>query len=478
MDAGDLADRIAALHEEAAALGRELATHGQALTQDEAYALAGALQGVVNAAEAAQGAVGAWGARFELTLTGTQRVHPLGYVEPMAPSEMALATGVTEGLAGRKVRLGAGTVHRFPVLHDLVLAGKVAASSVHKVLDACSGLDHAACERVDARLSARLPGMDPARVSAQARTVATRVAADQVAARDADTRRGRLVEVSPGEDGMTEWFAALPTATSAAMWAAVESLATDYRALDTDLSVRESRADALSDLVLRNVTVAASVTLGVPVLTGDTGPEARQGERFRIERDDEETVVDAVTGQVTTLGELTPASREEMSWVEMGPEPDGDLTTTMAALSGGTAVSGTPLPGLGWVDPATMAALLGTLPLHVARAVLEADTGTLVSHTSTAYRPPAATRELVTVRDGTCRMWGCTRPADRCDLDHTLPWPEGGTDPGNLAALCRRHHRMKHQGRWRYRLDDTGSVTWHGPDGATRTTEPAHRADR
>ncbi|MGG5261153.1 hypothetical protein ACQZ2A_20895, partial [Phycicoccus avicenniae] len=85
----------------------------------------------------------------------------------------------------------------------------------------------------------------------EARRVATRVAADQVAAHVALTKQGRRVEVCPGADGLSDWFASLPTATSAAMWSAVESLAGEYRQVDDSLSVPESRADALTDLVLR-----------------------------------------------------------------------------------------------------------------------------------------------------------------------------------------------------------------------------------
>ncbi len=220
--------------------------------------------------------------------------------------------------------------------------------------------------------------------------------------------------------------------------------------------VPEARADAFGDLLLRNVHVTAKVTLGVPVVTGAPGPEpAANGEttRVRYDRGDDDTVVDHDTGELVRLGDLTPASREELSWVEMSPETAGDLATVVHPVSDGCAVSGTRLAGLGWVEPHTVAGLLKTLPLDVARAVLDAHTGTLASHTANAYRPPAAMRELVTTRDGTCRMWGCTRPADHTDLDHTRPWPDGPTTPANLAGLCRRHHRMKQTGRWRYTID-------------------------
>ncbi|MGL5929779.1 MAG: HNH endonuclease signature motif containing protein, partial [Dermatophilaceae bacterium] len=81
----------------------------------------------------------------------------------------------------------------------------------------------------------------------------------------------------------------------------------------------------------------------------------------------------------------------------------------------------------------------------------------------------------VQTRDGTCRMWGCNRRASRADLDHTRPWPDGPTSPRGLATLCRRHHRMKQLGRWRYTLHDDGDITWTGSTGRMRRTHPAHR---
>ena len=197
--------------------------------------------------------------------------------------------------------------------------------------------------------------------------------------------------------------------------------------------------------------------------------------RFRYDWDDDDTIVDHDTGEVVRFGDLSPESREELSWIEMGPEPDGDIATVVSPVTTGYAVSGTHLPGLGWVEAATVAGLLKALPLDVARAVLDADTGTLTSHTTNAYRPPAAMREFVTTRDGTCRMWGCTRRADHVDLDHTRPWPDGPTTPANLAGLCRRHHRLKQTGRWRYTLDPDGTITWTSTTGKTRTTEPQYR---
>ena len=102
------------------------------------------------------------------------------------------------------------------------------------------------------------------------------------------------MEVSPADDGLTNWYALLPTATSAAAWSAVEALAHDYRAADSSLTVPESRADAFGDLLLRNVRVSASVTLGVPVVTGVAEPESTATERVPVDRYDDDTVVEAL----------------------------------------------------------------------------------------------------------------------------------------------------------------------------------------
>ncbi|MGL5860509.1 MAG: hypothetical protein ACRCY9_04555, partial [Phycicoccus sp.] len=107
-------------------------------------------------------------------------------------------------------------------------------------------------------------------------------------------------------------------------YAAVDRVAGDYRAADPALTVSESRADAFTDLLLRNVTVTAQVTLGVPVLTVEqtappvdprcTGEDAPTSSRVRVDWAEEDAVhVDHATGEVVTFGQLDPAGREAAS---------------------------------------------------------------------------------------------------------------------------------------------------------------------
>lgn len=89
------------------------------------------------------------------------------------------------------------------------------------------------------------------------------------------------------------------------------------------------------------------------------------------------------------------------------------------------------------------------------------------------YRPSAALDEFVRIRDLTCRFPGCDRPAVLADIDHTNPWPAGGTHPGNLKCYCRTHHLVKtFWPDWWDEQRPDGTVRLTTPTGHTYTTKP------
>ena len=92
------------------------------------------------------------------------------------------------------------------------------------------------------------------------------------------------------------------------------------------------------------------------------------------------------------------------------------------------------------------------------------------------YRPWAVTREFVAWRDLTCRWPGCDRPVDKCDVDHTVPYPAGLTHPSDLKHYCRVHHLIKtfHSGWTEQQMPD-GTIILTAPTGHTYATE-AHGA--
>ena len=107
------------------------------------------------------------------------------------------------------------------------------------------------------------------------------------------------------------------------------------------------------------------------------------------------------------------------------------------------------------------------------RFLLTATDGSLVHASSRTYTPSAAIKRLTELKHTTCAFPHCQMPADRCDIDHNLPYDKGGpTTTANLAPLCRKHHLAKTKRDWNlHRTDDT--ITWtSNHTGHSYTTTP------
>jgi hypothetical protein len=90
---------------------------------------------------------------------------------------------------------------------------------------------------------------------------------------------------------------------------------------------------------------------------------------------------------------------------------------------------------------------------------------------SSGYVWPTALRHLIEIRQRTCAAPGCRRPAVRCDIDHTVPFDQGGrTCECNGGPLCRRHHRCKQTPGWRLTQSQPGLMTWRLPSGRVYET--------
>jgi hypothetical protein len=82
---------------------------------------------------------------------------------------------------------------------------------------------------------------------------------------------------------------------------------------------------------------------------------------------------------------------------------------------------------------------------------------------------PVAIRRALSARDARCQFPGCT--ARRCDAHHITHWADGGaTSLDNLLLLCRRHHRLVHEGGYEVAREPRG-VMFIGADG--RRLEPS-----
>lgn len=341
--------------------------------------------------------------------------------------------------------------------------------------------------------SVRIVEMEPREIAKACRRLIQRLEPDVMKNRATKNRTTRLgVRTEPGPLGTTNLSAVLPTEVGAALKSAIDEAGRLRLEDDPDLPVGTARALGLTDLVLRGVEVRAEVRLGIPVVAS-----AASRLTFAPVRGDECTgrCRDAPE-ELVTLGEgVTSEGRHDETFrivtgegadaVEVLAEEWLPGVTSQALRPGGGGgaadwVSGTTIPGVGFVPPDVVAALTSHLDTRVSRALLDARTGTLLETSSPRYTIPDAQREFVTARDGTCRMWGCTRPVHttrlgwKADIDHATPWPEGATSPANLSALCRHHHRVKHSPRWRHVLHEDGTTEWLTPGGVPAFTFPAH----
>ncbi|KRB77070.1 hypothetical protein ASE01_09945 [Nocardioides sp. Root190] len=89
-----------------------------------------------------------------------------------------------------------------------------------------------------------------------------------------------------------------------------------------------------------------------------------------------------------------------------------------------------------------------------------------------AYEIPNAMRQAVHLIHGGDIFPYAANTTRRVDLDHNLPYSEGGkTEPGSLGPMTRTHHRIKthHQEdgqRWECRQPFPGIIVWRDPHGA------------
>ena len=66
-------------------------------------------------------------------------------------------------------------------------------------------------------------------------------------------------------------------------------------------------------------------------------------------------------------------------------------------------------------------------------------------------------RRALVVRDRGCAFPACDRSPRWTDGHHIRGWTAGGgTDLTNMVLLCRRHHRLIHEGDWIVRMASDG----------------------
>ncbi len=322
----------------------------------------------------------------------------------------------------------------------------------------------------------------PGRLRAIARRELERHLEQPLAARHRSARDRRGVFQKELDDGMSRLELIAPTVLVAATHDRLTQMAkATLRAADASGEGKDPRtfdqlrADLMCDLLLTGDpagatidAIRADVTIVMPadVLVGvDDGDT----DRDRTAGDTDGTADDAVSDAAVSDAAQRPSVGGEVSSRARSADVGRDQRTRRRTAAVARLSTGAP------VDPETARRLA-----ERATAWTRLFTDPLTGHVTAVdtYVPSKRLKQLLRARDQHCRWPGCGQRAHRSDLDHTIPWTDGGTtDTGNLAHLCRRHHTLKGAQlsgarRWKVHQRSPGVLAFTSPMGETYVDEP------
>jgi hypothetical protein len=304
----------------------------------------------------------------------------------LIPLTMGQAMGLSEGQVMGRVAMARRVRDHTPQVWLAFNDGRIDASRIREISQTIERLQREeSIIRLDQRVVAYAETHTVAELRTWLRRFVVRVEGDLAAERAEADRANRQVEIVHRDEGMSLMVASLPSFVLAAIDKRLEKEAIALGA-DDPRTKAQRRADLL----------AAWLT------TNESGEAAA----------------------------------------------NADIAVTVPAdvLAGATEGFGISADGQ-WVMPAAWIAELaaaGDPFWH--RMVLDPVTEDVLTHEYDGRYAPKVLAKALAFRDGVCEAPGCLVPADRCDLDHREPWPEGPTSGVNLGPKCRRHHNLKGHG--------------------------------
>ena len=160
--------------------------------------------------------------------------------------------------------------------------------------------------------------------------------------------------------------------------------------------------------------------------------------------------------------------------------PLAPRTGSASAETGGARVSAeTPVNGAGshsaWLGTSSVPVSAETarrIACEAGRVRMTHRGGEILSVGRKTRTIPPPIRRALDFRDRGCRFPGCT--SQHCDAHHVHHWADGGeTKLSNLVLLCRRHHRLLHEGGCSVRLDAHGAAQFFDSRGRPLEQSPA-----
>jgi hypothetical protein len=399
----------------------------------------------------------------------TAAERELWWIDPEAAvsCELAAAVNVSQGMALHQTHRGVALRDRLPRVAALFEAGLVSDLLVRTIVSRTYLIDdEAAMANVDAALAQRITRWGALSAKKTEESIDNLIDNfDPGAVRRAqEAASGETVQFGSPADpaGITTVWARLNSPDAALMEQSVEALSRSVCDADPR-NADQRRAHALTAAVLHT---GFGCACGQEDCPGAPAADAPVKNAVVLVVADEKTV-EAATNN--------PAEQAQ------NPAPASDTDTDTASTVGdSTTASSVAMPVQCKAPPAYVFGA-GILPTSLLGAIVARARIREVHHPGDSrpeprYVPSKALCEFVRCRDLTCRFPNCDKPAQVCDIDHTVPYPVGPTHPSNLKCLCRFHHLVKTFWTgvlgFRERQLPDGTIVWTYPTGHTYATYP------
>jgi hypothetical protein len=403
----------------------------------------------------------------------------------MVAAEVAAAQNVSLGVAANQLIIADDLRHRLPRVAEVFATGVISYRIVAAVAARTRLMtDPEVMAKVDTEIAAQVVGWGSLSVAKTETAIDYWVDRyDPAAVRHTERRaRGRHVTVTDPGDG--SGLVALEALLYAADGDAIDKRLDAMSATVCDADPRnrdQRRSDALAAIMngqpqlacrcgapdceaaeRRAANVVVHIVANEDALT-DTTPIRLDGPP----RDDAANASDAPDASESSDASVTHADPDPS---ESPDAPSADAKSDTPPPSAPRRRGGPALIIGGALLPAPLVAATLAQTAMIERIVHPGD-----APPEPRYRPSKELAAFIRCRDLTCRCPGCDVPADRCDLDHTIPYPYGPTQASNIKALCRTGHLLKTFCGWHDEQLPDGTVIWTTPDGHTYTTHPGSR---
>ncbi|SIR64871.1 HNH endonuclease signature motif containing protein [Microbacterium sp. RURRCA19A] len=380
-------------------------------------------------------------------------------------SEIAAAAHLSDRSVQAQIGRAVELVDDYPATLAAWEAGALSRAHVWAIVDAGHPVPVERRGEFDVLAVATAEGRSPGRLKIRLAALAERMQPTTITERHRAARTTRTVRVVPGENGMSDLIATLPTVLAVGIY---DRLTQQSRSvIDARLALSPAPGAAAVEPGVQPASRPEAVDGGVPRAAGTPPVEA------------DIRTVDQVRADLFADLLLTAAPGADPTRLDDGPGTLGAIRARVQVVvpaltmlqPGGENLDPAELVGHGPVDAETARAIAEATSVPWDRVITHPITGAVL-HVDTYQRTAAIDRHL-RARDRHCRWPGCTAPAVRCEVDHTHDAARGGsTEVSNLSHLCQRHHTQKQFTRWQVRQLAGGVLEWTSPTGRAYVDEP------